>query len=102
MYFHLTLDIEQIYAESQKEKLLHSNVDLKNKKGEFKAFYSGDSNGMDAFQRKLKDKKYIHWQDWEMVLVFPNPDFKKDNYKLSVKECKKVFKKCFKGEKLPN
>lgn len=38
-----------------------------------------------------------------MVIVLPNPDYgKKNNKTISIKKAKKIFKDCFKAEKMPN
>lgn len=41
-------------------------------------------------------KKFLHWQDWEMAMVLPNPDYgKQKDTTITAKKGKKIFKDCF-------
>lgn len=44
-----------------------------------KAFYEGDIVQMDKAQQNYKEPtNNVKWYEWDMVMVIPNPDFKKE------------------------
>lgn len=75
---------------------------LKKRMEEVKAFYEGDIVKMDRTQADCDEPtKYIHWYDWDMVMVIPNPDYrskeKTDNYLLDdPEEAMERYSQCFK------
>lgn len=92
--------IQQRYAENQVNERT-KNLDGRLK--EIKAFYEGDIVEMDKSQKNYKStKKSIKWYEWDMVMVFPNPDFNYDKQEVDgyllddVDEAVHRYKKCFK------
>lgn len=44
---------------------------------ELRAFYEGNIVNMSKFQGDYFDsKKEVHWYDWDMVMILPNPDYR--------------------------
>lgn len=78
------------------------SADLELHKQEVKAFYEGDIVKMDRAQKHLKSsKKPVKWYEWDMVMIFPNPDYKADREEVdgylldSPEQAVNRYKNCF-------
>lgn len=95
--------LKKIAKRNTADKNAERAKNLDRRIAEVRAFYEGDYNKMEQFQREFKDvKKDIKWYQWDLVMVIPNPDYnshKKDvdnHYLDDVDDAIKRYQNCFK------